>query len=244
MALLIYKNSFRLLHLLPLMGGIDWPGSDEVMVLIDEAEGWTSSKEIDNIDSGDTHRFDPAKSCIVSIRPGEVVLGVSSVCDDAGRSAPLGFDVVLWERDESFPFEFCHGDPAPDEQPQPSPAKHWSKGRGCAPQDDFIGRARIDLLAQDLEPVLPNVGDEYIETVVLFPCEYDECGGNLPNYTFTYRITRLPNARLTLGSVLDEAMRRSGVRSEIEAIAAGLQALQAPSPRQVEPQTNNLSSKR
>lgn len=216
--------------------GIDWPGSDEVMVATYDAEGSAISKDIEDIDSGDTHRFDPAKSCIVSVRPGEVVLGVSSVCDDVGRSAPLGFDVVLWERaDFTLPgASYCHVF---------IPREHDTPWRECS-QDDFIGRARIDLLAQDLEPVLPHVGDQYTETVVLFPCEYDECGGNLPDYTFTYRITRLSDARLTLGSLLDKAMRRSGIRSELEAIAAGLRALRAPRSRQIEPQTDNPPPKR
>lgn len=222
--------------------GIDWWGSDEVFVETNDAEGYANSKDIENIDSGDIHRFDPARSCIVSVRPGIVVLGATSVCDDVGESAPLGFSVVLWERDRSLPFEFCHG-VLPSSENEPPHETHESIGRGCAPRDDLLGRARIDLLAQDLEPVLPNVGDEYTETVVLIPCEWgvDLCATTYtsPDYTFTYRITRLPDRRLTLGSVLDEAMRRSGIRFDLEAIAAGLRALRAPRPRQVEPQTDN-----
>jgi hypothetical protein len=81
--------------------------------------------------------------------------------------------------------------------------------------------------------------DEYIETVVLSPCSSgDVCGGaDLPDYSFTYRVTRLPDARVGLRSVLDEAMRRSGVRSELEAIVSGLRSLRAPSPRKIEPET-------
>ncbi len=224
--------------------GIDWWGSDEVVVGTTDQRGWTASEVIENIDSGDTHKFDAAKSCLVGVSPGSAVLGQSSVCGELGLPAPLWFEVELWEIDWSPP-GFTHGcAPVP-------PGGHAGK---CPPGpppldyvvDDFIGHARIDLLTQDLEPVLPHIGDEYIETVVLFPCEGEvtECGGNLPDYTFTYRITRLPNARLTLGSVLDEAMRRSEIRSELEAIAAGLRALRAPRPRQVVPQTDNLSPKR
>ena len=61
--------------------GIDWPGSDEVMVETTNAKGFTVTNEIGDIDSGDTHHFDPAKSCIVGVRPGVVVLGKTSVCD-------------------------------------------------------------------------------------------------------------------------------------------------------------------
>src|SRR5215207_8710475 len=82
--------------------GIDWWGSDEVMVETTDAKGWTVSNEIGDIDSGDTHTFDPAKSCIVSVRPGVVVLGKTSVCDAAGEPAPLGFQVKFWEKDWSL----------------------------------------------------------------------------------------------------------------------------------------------
>jgi len=81
--------------------GFDWAGSDEVMVNTSDSKGWTVSDEIGGIDSGDTHSFDPAKSCIVAVRPGTVVLGKSSVCDDVGESAPLGFAVEFWEKDWS-----------------------------------------------------------------------------------------------------------------------------------------------
>jgi hypothetical protein len=85
---------------------------------------------------------------------------------------------------------------------------------------------------------LPNVGDEYIETVVLNPCDYDESVCDVtygPDYTFTYRITRLSDVRVGLSAVLDEAMRKVGARSELEAIVAGLRSLRAPSLRQIEP---------
>jgi hypothetical protein len=59
------------------------------------------------------------------------------------------------------------------------------------------------------------------------------------DYTFTWRVTRLADAQVDLRSVLDEAMQRSGARSELEAIAAGLRSLRAPSPRKMEPETVN-----
>lgn len=49
--------------------GIDWPGSDEVMVETHDAKGWTVSNEIGDINSGTTHDFVPAKSCIVAVHP-------------------------------------------------------------------------------------------------------------------------------------------------------------------------------
>src|SRR5262249_32624227 len=60
-----------------------WPLSalsDEVMVGPFDAKGETVSDEFGDVDSGETRDFDPAKSCVVSVRPGVVVLGKDSVC--------------------------------------------------------------------------------------------------------------------------------------------------------------------
>lgn len=213
--------------------GIDWWGSDEVMVETHDAKGWTISNEIGGIDTGDTHDFDPAKSCIVAVRPGTVVLGESSVCEEVGEPAPLGFQVEFWEMgDIRFPIGFCTN----------PPGQH--SGPNCIEgTNDFIGIARIDYPTQDLEAALPNVGDELIESITLYPCPPGEDCGYGPgpwspgNYTFTWRVTRLPNQLVVFPSVLDEAMQRSGARSELEAIRAGLRSLRAPIPRKAEPET-------
>jgi hypothetical protein len=85
-----------------------WPFSDEVMVGTFDAKGDTVSDEFGDVDSGETRHFDPAKSCIVSVRPGVVVLGRTSVCDDGGEHAPLGFRVEFWEKDPlGLPPGFC-----------------------------------------------------------------------------------------------------------------------------------------
>jgi hypothetical protein len=210
--------------------GIDWPGSDEVMVGTFDAKGSTVSGKIGNIDSGDTHHFDPAKSCIVSVQPGIVVLGQTSVCAGS-EPAPLGFRVEFWEKDPAIPFDFCV-------TVAPGPGHH--SGPYCVNDengDDFLGRAQIDLSPQALEAALPQVGDEHIETIVLTPCLGEVCGGAfLPDYTFTYRITRLPDVQVGLLPVLHEAMQRSGAHSDLEAIVAGLRSLRAPSPRTIEPE--------
>jgi hypothetical protein len=211
--------------------GIDWPGSDEVMVETTDAKGFTVTNEIGNIDSGDTHHFDPAKSCIVGVRPGVVVLGKTSVCDDAGEPAPLGFQVDFWEKDIGLFGGFCKA--------LPPPAGHHA-GPHCGNDgsgDDFIGRRRIELSIQELEAILPNVGDEHIKTESLFGCRNLEqiCTTGLfdPDYTFTFRVTRLPDVRIGVRSVLDEAMRRIGSGSELETIVAGLRSLPAPTPRKI-----------
>lgn len=212
--------------------GVDWWGSDEVMVQTDDAKGSTVSKEIGGIDSGDTHNFDPVRSCIVAVRPGVVVLGESSVCDEVGEPAPLSFQVEFWEKDFGLPpygFQVPPGAPGPGEHIGP----WWADDE--FDDDDFIGRAQIDYPTQDLEAALPHVGDEVVETVKLDPCPGWICAG-YPDYTFTWRVTRLPDVRVDLRAVLDEAMGRSGARSELEAIATGLRSLRAPIPRKIEPQ--------
>lgn len=209
--------------------GIDWPwSSDEVMIETRDAGGWTVSDEIGDVDSGETYQFDPAKSCIFAVRSGIVVLGKTSVCDDAGEPAPLGFSVEFWEKDPLG--GFCI-------PPQPGPGSHGGPHCVGDSNDNFLGRARIDLIQPDLDAVLHNAGDEYVETVVLGPCSSGTCGFGATDadYSFTYRITRLPDVRVKLSAGLDEAMRKIGARSELEAIAAGLRSLRAPSPRQVEP---------
>lgn len=217
--------------------GIGWWGSDEVMVETTDAEGWTVSAEIGNIDSGDSHRFDQATSCIISVRPGIVILGSTSVCDDVGKPAPFWFQVEFWEKDPiGYPTGFCSPGMPPDGHSGPHCA---NDGNG----DDFLGRVRVEAPTYDLEVALPEVGDKYVESVVL-----DPCGGGIctpaADYTFTYRITRLPDVRVGLRSVLDEAMQRSGARSELEAITAGLRSLRAPSPRNIQSETANLGSRR
>lgn len=222
--------------------GIDWWGSDEVMIETVDAKGWTVSDEFGDVDSGETHKLVPTKSCIVAVRPGTVVLGKTSVCDDVGEPAPMWFEVEFWEKDLiGIPVGFCVRFP-------PGPNGHKGS-RDCANDgngDDFLGRARIDFLQHDFDAVLPNVGDEYIETVLLNPCRgADVCDVTYgPDYSFTYRITRLPDVRVELHGVLDEAMRKIGAHSELEAIVAGLRALRAPAPRKVEPEAGAMPSER
>ncbi|CAG9934001.1 hypothetical protein [Candidatus Nitrotoga arctica] len=220
--------------------GIDWLGSDEVMVETTDAKGWTVSNEIGDIDTGDTHNFDPAKSCIVGVPPGIVVLGESSVCEKGGEPGPLSFQVEFWEKDTSPFGGFC------------IPAAGEHVGPYCVDDtygDDFIGSAQIDYLTQELEAALPNVGDEQIESVRLDSCPGQICGDgggpwNLGDYTFTWRVTRLPNALVNLGSLLTEAMQRSGARSELEVITAGLRYLRAPIERKTKPEIDKLPPKR
>ncbi len=178
--------------------GYDWWSSDDVVVETLDAKGETSSKEIEDVDSGDVHHFDPAKSCVVAVREGQVVLGESSVCDSAGEPAPFWFLVKFWENDDNeilAPFtsaECSVGENTPGRHCSASP-KVWA---------DFLGNYRGDFSQQDLDALLPNIGDEHVRTVTLFSCRYPATSC-IPeedsDYNFTYRITRLPDVKLKLG---------------------------------------------
>ncbi len=213
--------------------GVDWPGSDEVMVGTFDAKGATVTNEIGDIDSGDVHEFDPAVSCIVGVRPGTVILGKSSVCDEAGEPGPFSFKVEMWEKDAfGYPPGFCAALPPP-------PGHH--NGPHCVNDhngDDFIGWRELFFPIPDLETTLPNVGDSFIETVALNPCEGDDiCGApwaGFPDYSFTYRTTRLPDVHTTFRDELLAAMRRSRIAIAGDAVAAGLRSLPAPVDRQAE----------
>ena len=213
--------------------GIDWLGSDEVMVETIDAKGLTVSDEIGDIDSGDTHDFDPALSCIIGVRPGEVVLGKSSRCDDAGEPGPFSFVVQFWEKDSfSLDFGFCAIVPGSSGH---FPTHCADDGIG----DDFIGRRELFFPLPDLEATLPNVGDSFTETVVLGLCPEGTtvCGGwDTPDYTFTYRTTRLPDVRTDFRSQLEAAMARSGIRLAGDAVAAALRGVEAPVDRKAEPE--------
>lgn len=214
--------------------GVDWWGSDDVMVEVADSEGYTASDEIRDIDSGDTHEFLAARSCIVAVVPGEVVLGRSSFCDidDIGNPAPIRFVIEIWEKGWfSFPAGFCI---------RATSGHHWAAhcvndGNG----DSFIGRGIVEFTAAELQTALPNVGNQFVETVVLSPCEEEgsTCGAWLfPDYSFTYRVTRVPDGKGFPQAEIAEAMRRTGARSELEVVMAGLRALHAPERRRIEPQ--------
>ena len=205
--------------------GIDWLGSDEVMVGTVDAKGFTVSDEIGGINSGDTHEFGPTVSCIIGVPPGIVTLGRNSVCDEEGVAGPFSFKAELWEKDITFPSEVCLVLGA-------GPGEH--AGAHCLDDgsgDDFIGWRRLFFPIPDLEATLPNVGDSFTETVVLFPCPEgtDVCGGwDFADYSFTYRTTRLADVRTDFRSELLAAMERSHIANPGDAIAAGLRSLAAP----------------
>ena len=131
--------------------GIDWSGSsDEVMIRTDDAKGWTVSDEFSDVDSGETHKLDPARSCIIAVRPGIVVLGKTSVCDDVGEPAPFWFRGRIYGRRTAALWrDFCI-------VPPPGPGFHAGPHCGSDSNDDFLGRARIDLSRRILRQRCPT----------------------------------------------------------------------------------------
>lgn len=185
--------------------GYDWDGSDEVIVETLDAKGGTSTEEIGDIDSGDVHHFDPAVSCIVAVKEGQVVLGESSVCDSAGEPAPFWFKVTFWENDIGIiPPDFNSVECTVGGENTP--------GRHCSASNtfnaDLLGGLLVEHSQQELNARLPNVGDQYEVTIRLDPCfdgdNTSVCGdpqwpyASFPDYDFTYRITRLPDVKFKL----------------------------------------------
>ena len=195
--------------------GVDWLGSDEVKVGTFDATGETVSDEIGDIDSGDTHAFDPAVSCIIGVQPGKVVLGESSACDPAGVPGPFSFRVELWEQDfEAFEFEDIFGDgtgfcsqPFP-----PEPGRHVGEGILHCDTDDFLG-------AMELFFPSPISRRPCRSSATASPRRWCSArartvpapAGRFPDYSFTYRTTRLPDVGRDFRSELAAAMDRTGI---------------------------------
>ena len=208
--------------------GFDWPGSDEVMVQTNDAKGLTVSNEIGDIDSGDTHNFDPAKSCIVAVRPGVVVLGKSSVCDEVGEPAPLSFQVEFWEKDFGLP-------PYGFQVPPGRQGRGNMLGRGGRTTNmttmTSLAAPRLTIRRRTLRPRCFMSA-----TKLSKPSNWTPAPAGSAPATPTTPLPGASHACPTCGSIwrseLNEAMRRSGARSELEVIATGLRYLRAPKPAQ------------
>jgi hypothetical protein len=174
--------------------------SDEVRVGISASDATTISKVFNDVDSGETWGFPTDQSCISPIdgqSPGGdrvFAPGETWTCSQAGRANSIVFTVVMAEEDSGF-FHNCLSD-------FPSCHSFFSPDRVPSGDDDLIGRRTVEITRQELAAAMPNVGDTYEETITLGPC-FDEQGNEggcviapgLPTdaeYTFTYRITRLP----------------------------------------------------
>jgi hypothetical protein len=158
--------------------GADRLGSDEVIVVIDICPDdvhcvTTYSRIFGNVDSGDSELFESDESCILPI---DGVSGQSDTvrfhphpwtCADAGVPGPFGFIVSMYEVDDLS----------------------WSNS------DDLIGQRTILFTAEELAAAMPNVNDTVDRNIQLGCPDGGICAG-YPNYLFTYRLTRLPDAIL------------------------------------------------
>ena len=73
----------------------------------------------------------------------------------------------------------------------------------------------------------------------------DVCGDwDFPDYSFTYRTTRLPDVGTDFRSQLVAAMERSGIPVPGDAVAAGLRLLAAPVDREAEPAAGDMLAQR
>lgn len=169
--------------------------SDEVKIAIEAPTSGSVSREFGDVDSGEHRNFAPAESCILPMAgpggPFYQAPGEPWSCAGEGVPGPFAFTVVMAESDSGFwadclsdfPFGGCHfGGGVPDAN------------------DELIGHATLSFPLQDLAAAMPFVGDVVEETAILGPC-HDERGcvttplGPSPaEYSFTYRVTRLPDA--------------------------------------------------
>jgi len=180
--------------------------SDEVMVILRDPERkvLTASRVFGDVDTKETRNFGPNENCILPVR------GVQNhyqraprdswTCGEAGASGPFSFTVEMYEADSddwngayNCFLQFDCGFSTVVGYPTESSA--FTKG------DELIGRRTLVFPVEELETVMPNVNDTFEETITLGPC-HDERGcvespglPTGPEYTFTWRLTRLPDRR-------------------------------------------------
>lgn len=147
--------------------GWDWTGSDEVhAVFVDfNANKERATSVYAESDAGDTVEFRDQDRCIAP-QPN---------CNGA---ASLSFGVAFWEKDWT-PAQGITGC-----NPSLVTGHPWYN-RGICPGDDLIGRATVAFSPLQLLSSLPSVGHTIERAVTL--------SGGSGLYTFTYRITRLPD---------------------------------------------------
>jgi hypothetical protein len=179
--------------------------SDEVRVGIGTPAAATISTVFTDVDNGETRSFAPEQSCIYPIdgqsRSGDNVFTPSETwtCSNAGSPGPISFTVVMAEEDSGF-FHDCLSD---------FPGCTFSRTDVPDPNDELIGRHRVEFTPEQLAFALPNVGD-YIEPVITLAPPGDgglQAGGPDPaEYTFTYRITRV-----AVGPLMSDRAAQSAV---------------------------------
>jgi hypothetical protein len=174
--------------------------SDEVRIGIGTPTTTTISGVFTDVDSGETRSFAPEQSCIHPIAgqgpAGNGVFPPSSTwsCSARGAAGPISFTVVMVEEDSGFLHDCMGGFPF-------GGCSFYSDERPADPNDDVIGRRKLEFTPEQLAAAMPNVGDTLEETIKIGP-EIGESGTeghwntsyidpDPAEYTFTYRITRV-----------------------------------------------------
>ena len=172
--------------------------SDEVMVILRDPQRrvLTVSRVFDDVDTNETRNFGPQENCILPINDQQdqylQAPGHSWTCGAAGVSSPFTFSVEMYEEDLDLELGF-----------QIPPNKYDEDSSIFTKSDELIGRRTLAFPAEELAAAMPNVNDTVEETIKLGACYDDEGreGGCVetpiwptgPEYTFTYRLTRLPD---------------------------------------------------
>ena len=170
--------------------------SDEVKIAIEAPTSGSVSREFGDVDSGEHRNFEPAESCILPMTgPGGPFYRAPDEqwsCASEGVPGPFAFTVVIAEIDSGF-WADCLSD-------FPFGGCHFGGGGAPDANDELIGHTTLSFPLQELAAAMPFVGDVVEETAILGPC-HDERGcvttpfGPSPaEYSFTYRVTRLPDA--------------------------------------------------
>jgi len=174
--------------------GPDSPGSDEVFAVWEADNVMAATHVFEDIDTGDTGTFGVTERCIMPIEPITVTgsatelsaeSGDSWRCLQYGHPGPLSFNVRLFEDDSVIEFW------------------EWAcfrRGNGTPPiscTDDLIGEFNQTFTTDQLLFALPEVHTWFESTVSLgSACGGDACGDpgpTGPEYTFTYRVYRMPD---------------------------------------------------
>jgi hypothetical protein len=171
--------------------GFDWAGSDEVFAVFEADNVLAATHVFEDIDTGDIGTFGVTERCILPIEPITGAFpelsaesGDSWRCVQQGHAGPLSFNVRLYEDD--------------------SVAEFWEwacfrRGNGTPPiscTDDVIGEFSQTFSTDQLLFALPQVHTWFESTVTLgSACGGDVCGPGPtgPEYTFTYRVYRMPD---------------------------------------------------
>ena len=151
-----------------------WTGSDEVYAVFSDMDPRHYDHQTStygNVDEGDTVNFSAADRCMAT-RP-----------DCSSGTADLNVRFSFWERDPRFEIgvAYCPGD---------IDGSHTRLMEGECSSHDLIGRGSIIHSRNDLVAMLPAVGDSRESTAVM-----DQDAGV---YRFRYRITRLPDAQVSI----------------------------------------------